>query len=104
MPAWAGGAAGPRLELPAVSQQEKKIQSDRQTAQEEGGEDDQLSARPFHEAPQVLFPNARKSFAPKVEGFELAFCDPIMNGPPSDAERLTDLLDGIHPLHTIKTP
>jgi hypothetical protein len=104
MPAGRYGSTAALLEPSAVSHQEKKIRGDHEAAHEDDDENDQLSARPFHEAPQVLFPNARNSFASKVEGFELAFCDPIMDGPPGDAERLADLLDGIHPLHTIKSP
>jgi len=98
------GRAAPLFEPPAVSHQPEKVQRDRESANEDRSEDDQLPARPFHKAPQVLFPNACNPFPSKVEGSKLAFCDPIVDGPPRDAQLPADLLDGIHPLHALDSP
>jgi len=41
-----------------------------------------LSARPFHKAPQILFPDLGNPFPSNVEGFKLALSDPVVNAPP----------------------
>jgi len=81
----------PPLEFPGVRHQSNEIHGNHEGTDEDRDDGVQLSARPFHEAPKILFPDSYNPFPSEVEGFKLALSDPVVDAPPLDPERLADL-------------